>query len=207
MLVIITGAHRGITLCQSLFKAQALASRERDDPREGAHARAHAFRRFGVLRQADARAPRSVEPAAVAGHAHLGPVAERDRHREFRGAAGRIFALGGGHPDCRRPAGVLRRDQVLRRRLPPVPLARARDAHADLSRDGAGARGPRQGGQAVRSGTPVPGPLHGHLRRPVRRRTAISPFVARPGASRSRWSASPRCTAPTPGAPSRRCAA
>ena len=58
-------------------QGQALASRERADPREGADARAHALRGLGVLRQADARAPRSLEPAAVAGDAHLGPVPER----------------------------------------------------------------------------------------------------------------------------------
>ena len=68
----------------------------------------------------------------------------------------------------RRPAGVLRRDQVLGRRVPAVPLARARDAHADLSRNRAGARGPRQGGQAVRPRQAVPRPLQGDLRRAVR---------------------------------------
>jgi hypothetical protein len=51
---------------------------------------------------------------------------------------------------ARRPAGLRRRGEVLRRRLPPVPLALARDAHADVPRDRARARGPRQGGQAVR---------------------------------------------------------
>ena len=87
-------------------QGQALAPRQRDDPREGADARAHALRRLGVLRQAHARAPRGVEPAAVAGHAHLGPVPERDCHHQLRGAAGRLLALGRGR--ARRSAACRR---------------------------------------------------------------------------------------------------
>ena len=49
----------------------ARPARQRDDPREGADARAHALRGLRVLRQADARAPRGLEPPAVAGRSHL----------------------------------------------------------------------------------------------------------------------------------------
>ena len=96
ILVVITGRAPRHHVLQCVAQGQALQSRQRDDPREGADARAHAFRRLGVLRQAHARAPRSVEPAAVAGHAYLGAVPERHRHRELLGAARRILALGRG---------------------------------------------------------------------------------------------------------------
>ena len=61
-----------------------------------------------------------------------------------------LLAVGGGGAAAGGPAGVRRGSEVLRRCVPPVPLALARDAHADLSGDRAGARGPRQGSEAVR---------------------------------------------------------
>ena len=72
----------------------ARPARQRDDPREGADARARALRGLRVLRQADARAARGLEPAAVAGDAHLRPGAERDLAGELRHAARRTSRRG-----------------------------------------------------------------------------------------------------------------
>ena len=55
----------------------ARAARQRHDPREGAHARAAALRGLGVLRQADARAPRGLDAPAEPRDAHVLPGAER----------------------------------------------------------------------------------------------------------------------------------
>ena len=74
----LAAAQRGISLCQSLLRAQ-LGQRvnvmilEKALTLELAH-----FEDSRVLRQADARAARGLEPAAVARHAHLRPRAERD---------------------------------------------------------------------------------------------------------------------------------
>ncbi len=48
--------------------------------------------------------------------------------------------------------GFIAEARVLQRRVPAVPLALARTAHAGLSRDRDRARRPRQGGQALRPG-------------------------------------------------------
>src|SRR6185436_18108733 len=97
----------------------------------------------------------SLGTAAVARDAKLRPGAERDRARELRHAARTVFALGGGGVAAGRASVLCRRGQVLRRRVSAVPLALPRDAHADVPRDGACARGPRQGGQALRTRAPA----------------------------------------------------
>ena len=58
--------------------------------------------------------------------------------------------------DRRRDPAVHRRAQVLRRRVPAVALAHARDARADVRRDGARAGRLREGGQAVRPRAALP---------------------------------------------------
>ena len=128
------------------------ASRQRDDPREGAHARAHALRGFGVLRQADARAARGVERGRCRSScARSGWCRTRSRSSTSACCWSRSRR---GRSRCwsspRLPAFVAE-TQVLRRRVPAVSLAHARDAHADVPRDGARARGPREGGQALRA--------------------------------------------------------
>src|SRR5450631_2086661 len=110
----------------------AWAARQRDDPREGVDARAATLRGLGVLRQIDAGATRGLEPAAVARHAHLRTGAERHLARKLRDAARALLAVGCGRVAARRPTGVHRRGQILRRRIPPISLALARDSHADL---------------------------------------------------------------------------
>src|SRR6202008_1581071 len=87
---------------------------QRDDPGEGADARARAVRGLGVLRQAVARASRGLEPPAVDGDADVRPGAERGVARELRRDSGAFLAARGADPGARRPAGVLRRSEVLR---------------------------------------------------------------------------------------------
>ncbi len=147
----LAGAQRGLSLCQALLRAQ-LGQRVNVMILEKALTlELRAVRGLRVLRQAHARAPRGFEPAAEPGDAHLRSGAERHLAAELCGAAGALLALDGADPAARGTAGVRRRGEVLRRRLPAVPLALARDAHADLPRDGAGARRPCQGSEAVRA--------------------------------------------------------
>ena len=64
-------------------------------------------------------------------------------------------------------AGIHRRSEVLQRRVPAVSLALVRAAHAGLPRDGAGARGSRQGSETVRAGQAAAGPVQVHPSRPA----------------------------------------
>ena len=73
--------------------------------------------------------------------------------------------------------------KVLGRRVPAVSLARAGDAHADLPRDRDRARGPRQGGEALRARADAARPLPRDLQEALSPRTARSRSGARPGAS------------------------
>ena len=68
---------------------------------------------------------------------------------------------------ARGTAGVSRRGKILGRGVPPVSLAGAGIAHADLSRVRARARGQRQGGEAVRARREASRPLSGDLHAPV----------------------------------------
>ena len=72
----------------------ARAARQRDDPGEGAHARAAAFRGLGVLRQAHARAARSLHAAPEPGDAHLRAGAERHLARRATGRCSRTSRPG-----------------------------------------------------------------------------------------------------------------
>src|SRR6185312_17086084 len=103
---------------------------QRDDPRESAHAHARAFRGLGVLRQADARTPRGLEPAPLARDAYVRPRTERDLARELRRAARALLAVGRRRAAPCGPAGLRSRGAVLGRGVPLVPLALSRDAHA-----------------------------------------------------------------------------
>src|ERR1700722_13097310 len=162
----VAGAQRGLSLCQALLRAQ-LGQRvnvmilEKALTLELRHFEDSEF--YDKL----TRARRGFQPPLEPGDAHFRPDAERDLAAQLRRAAGAILALdhagaaGGG------TAGIRRGGEVLGRRLPAVPLALTRDAHAGLPRDGAGARGSRQGGQAVRPGTTAAAALSRHLHPPV----------------------------------------
>ena len=165
----LAGAQRGLSLCQALLRAQ-LGQRvnvmilEKALTLELQHFEDSEFydKLTRARREASSR-PLSLvmRTFGLAQNAHLAA--------ELCGAAGALLALDGGGAAARRPAGVRRRGEVLGRCVPPVPLALARDAHADLSRDGAGARGPRQGGQAVRARAAAAAALSRHLQPPVPR--------------------------------------
>jgi ATP-binding cassette, subfamily B, bacterial len=90
----LAGAQRAVCLPVAAPGAARPAG-QRHDPREGAAARAGAVRGLRVLRQADARAPRGLEPAAVAGDADLRPRPERGLAGQLRRAAGAVLRLGG----------------------------------------------------------------------------------------------------------------
>ena len=155
--------QRGLSTCQSLLRAQ-LGQRVNEMILEKAltlelrHFEDSEF--YDKLTRARREASTS---AAVAGHAQLRAGAERHRARELRHAAVAVLALGGAGAAGRRPAVVRRRGEILRRCVPAVPLALARDAHADVPRDGARARGPRQGSEAVRPRAAAARPLSGDL--------------------------------------------
>jgi len=77
-------AQRGISLCQSLLRAQ-LGQRVNVMILEKALTlELQQLRGLGVLRQAHARAARGIEPAAVAHHAHLRACANTHLARELR---------------------------------------------------------------------------------------------------------------------------
>jgi hypothetical protein len=146
------------------------AAGQRDDPGKGADPGTGAVRGLGVLRQADPGPPRGVQPAAVAGQPHLRPGPEPDLADQLRRAAGAVFAVGRVAADRCRPAQFHRRDPVLGRGVFAVPLALARHAHADLPRNGAGARGQRQGSEAVRARSAAVATLSRHFHPPLRAR-------------------------------------
>ena len=181
----------------------ARPARQRDDPRESADARARALRGFGVLRQADARAARGLEPAALARHAHLRPRPERDIAGELRHPARTLFAVGRRRAGARGAARIRRRGALLGRRLSPLSLAIAGDAHAALPGDAARARGPRQGGQAVRRRADVPAALPRYLSQALPRGPQPHDPARHLGFRCSASSRPQRCTAPTPGSRSR----
>ena len=169
----------------------ARPARQRDDPREGADARARALRGLGVLRQADARAARGLEPAAVAGHAQLRPVRRtRIALVSYRHAARRTSRRGRWSCWCSAacPSFVAEAQfsgdafRLFRWRSPG-------DAHADLPRDGARARGSRQGGQALRRRAAVPRALSRRSSERCTARTATSRSGATAGDSCSGSSA------------------
>src|SRR4029453_13732814 len=116
------------------------SARQRDDSGKGADAGAAALRELRVLRQAHARATRSVEPPSFAGDAHLRVGAERDLVDQLRHAADQLLAVGSRAAGARGSARVPRRSEILRRQIPSVPVALAGNAHAAVSGDGAGTR-------------------------------------------------------------------
>ena len=151
--VVLLAVQRGIGVVPVAAARAARPARQRDDPREGADARARALRGLGVLRQADARAPRGVvaaaEPRRCAAFALAQNAISLGQLRArcwLRFSPWAVLILGSP-----RSAGVRRRDEVLGRRVSPVPLARARDAACRSISSRARARGPRQRGQAVRA--------------------------------------------------------
>mgnify|MGYP003694803991 CR=1 FL=1 len=118
--------------CQSLLRAQ-LGQRVNVMILEKALTlELRALRGLGVLRQAHARAARgSSRPLSLVmrsfGLVQNGDLARQLRRRccsQFSPWAVAVLLLA-------RPAGVRRGGEVLRRRVPAVPLALARDAHAD----------------------------------------------------------------------------
>ena len=166
---LIAAVQRGIDFCQSLLRVLLSQRVHLLDSRQGAHARARAVRGLGVLRQAEPRAPRGVGAAAVAREPHVRARAERHRDHELRGAAAALLAVGGRDSRDRGAARVHRRDEVLGRALPRVPVAQPGSSNARVSRDRARARGPREGGEALRSRAAahgsLPRDLQAHLRR------------------------------------------
>ena len=112
-MVLITAAHRGITLCQALFKAK-LSHRvnvmilEKALTLELTQFEDSEF--YDKLTRA--RREASSRPLSLVMRTS-GLLQNAISIVSFARAAGRFLALGGGHPHRRRPAGVLRRDQVL----------------------------------------------------------------------------------------------
>ena len=122
-----------------------------------------------------------------------------------RRPAGALLAVGGGAAGAGRAARLSRRSEVLRRGFPAVPLARARIAHANLPRVGAGARRQRQGGEALSIGTAVARSLSGHLHAPVPRGSRSHRAPRCLGLRPRVCSASARSTAATAGSPWKPC--
>ncbi len=182
----------------------AVAARAPPDPRQGADADARAVRGLGALRQAESRAARSVDPAAVARESHVRARAERRLARELRGVAVRVLAVGRRDPRRGGPAGVHRGDAVLRRALSRVPVAQPRPPHARrISRSCSRARTTRKRSSCSTS-------ARGCSRAFARSSGASTPrrsgsrSAATAGASCSGSSRAPRSTARTPGSRSRR---
>ncbi len=95
LLVVALGGAARHSLCQSLLRAQ-LGQRVNVMILEKALTlELHALRGLGVLRQADARAPRGLDATAQPGDAHLLPRAERHIAGQLRRAAVALLALGG----------------------------------------------------------------------------------------------------------------
>jgi ATP-binding cassette subfamily B protein len=205
MLVIITGAHRGITLCQSLFKAQ-LSHRvnvmilEKALTLELTHfedsefydkltrARREAssrplslvMRTSGLLQSAISIVTFSVllagfSPWAVAILVACGLPAFF-AETKFSGDAFRLFRW-------RAPETSMQTYLERRWRVRTTPRS---SNYLTLASCSSGVTSPST--------------------KACTTKTENSPFAVRPGASPSRCSVSPRCTAPTPGAPSKQCA-
>ena len=195
----ISAVQRGIQLCQSLLRAQ-LGQRvnvmilEKALTLELQHFEDSEF--YDKLTRA--RREASTRPLSLVMRTFF-LVQNGISLIELRRAARAFLALGGRGAAGGGAAGLRRRGEVLRGCLSAVPLALARDAHADLPRDRARARRPRQGSQALRSGRAAARALPRHLPSVCTRRTARSPSGATCGASRSASSAPSRSTVPTPG--------
>ena len=131
----ISGAQRGISLCQALLRAQ-LGQRVNVMILEKAtHAGTGAVRGFRVLRQADPCPARGFQPAIVAGQSHLWSWSESDLVIQLRCAAGAVLTMGGVDTGAGRPAVIRGGNTFFGRGLHPVPLALTRDPHADIPRD------------------------------------------------------------------------
>ncbi len=180
-------------------------ARQRDDPREGADAGARAVRGLRVLRQAHACAARGLDAAPLARDAQLRPRAERDRTGQLRHASRAVFAVGRRRAAARGTTLVRRGSEVLRRRVPAVPLALARDAHADVPGDGPRARGLGQGGQALRARPAPARSLPLDLPQSVRRGSRVDDPSRHLGLRARTARARRRSTPPMPGSPSARC--
>ena len=149
--------------------AAARAEDQRRDPREGADPRAHAVRGLGAVRQPDPCAPRGIVAAALARLADL-RARTIDRHADRpRRAARRVLADRARGADRRRDSAVHLGAQVLRRCVPPVSLAHARNPRTGLRGDSPRPRRPREGSEAVRPRRALPRPLQGDLRQALRR--------------------------------------
>ena len=193
------GAQRGLSLCQSLLRAQ-LGQRvnvmilEKALTLELAHFEDSEF--YDKLTRA--RREASSRPLSLVMRT-FGLVQNAIFAGELRRPAVPLLAVGGRGAAAVGPAGVHRRSALLRRCLPAVPLALAGNAHAAVPGVGAGARGPCQGGAAVWPGRAAAGALSQHLHDAVSRRSrADHParcvgLFPRPDRHRA------RCTWPMPG--------
>ncbi len=161
----------------------ARAAGQRHDPREGADAGADAIRGLRVLRQADARTPRGLEPALEPGHAHLRSAC-RTPSRWSPSAACWCASRPGRwccwcSPACRRSSP--RRSSPAKRSGCSAGARPSRACRSTSSRCWRART--RQGGQAVPAGAAAARPLPGHLHAPVPRGSRPHRCAAMPGAS------------------------
>ncbi len=155
----IAGAQRGLNLCQSLLRAQ-LGQRvnvmilEKALTLELAHFENSDF--YDKLTRA--RREASSRPLSLVTRT-FGLAQNAISLLSFGSPAAALLAVGRRAADPRWLARVPGRSQILRRQIPSVPVALARDTHAAVSGNRAWARGPRQGSEVVWPGTVVPRPL------------------------------------------------
>ena len=179
--VVMAGAERVLGSGAPAGRAAAGHRSQRADPGEGAAARAAAVRGSRVLRQADARAARGLDAAAVVDSEQLPGRPQRADAGRLRGAADSLFALDGAGGAGGDGAGVHRRGALLGRGVPAAQLALARLAAAHLPRVRAGQRRARQGGEAVRPRAAAARALPAAGRVVLRRRSAAGDRTRRLG--------------------------
>ncbi len=190
--------HRRRTLAAPRLARQ---SRQRDDPREGAHPRPVSLRGLRALRPHDPGSPGSIEPPAELGDAHFRAGAGRHLADQLRRATAGLLRLGGSDLGAGRATGVFGGNALFGRGLPTVPLAHARNAPADVPGNGAGARRLRQGGSALSARDRAFCSVIAKSSMRCSARIAASRCAAVAGASSSECCPPPHSTAPTPGSP------
>ena len=112
----------------------ARTSRQRHDSRKGAGGRSTPVRGLGIPRQTHTCPGRGIDSPALARGPHVRLGTERRFARQLRPADRAIFAMGPAVARFCRLSRVHRRNEILGRGVPPVPVAFAGDANADVSR-------------------------------------------------------------------------
>ena len=167
--VAIAGCERVLALVRQLVGLAPRDRSQRAHPREGAAPRAAALRGRRVLRQADARAPRGLDPAAVADPEQLPGGAQRADPGGLRRAADPLLGLDGAGAAASRRCRPSSPRRASRARPSGCATGARPTRGASPTSSTCWQRRARQGGEAVRpraaAARPLPPPGRDVLRR------------------------------------------